>query len=420
MRKLGLFFAVLFAVLTVGVHAQGAMSQNLKVYVNSDSNVVTAALFLSEGNAIVGHFGIKYNTEKLELVRHDLGLIPDEIPVRDADGNDYLAKIVKAASSDVVITPDSNKPAELVLKDKGQVMFGWYSTKNAVISPSTNSGAIALLYFNIKTGIKAEDISSSDFSFIKNEDCADIPGWSSGIISIASDEKAYLAETDNRDQRLNLSIALGLNEKIPEVQEDDDLPDIKTEPEEDNEDKEETTTEDTSLYESAKISASISGAGAGMRLLIDDGLKDVNVPEYRVIIKDTNGNEVRNISGIVGITRSLTIKDLAPDFELVAEISAYTKDGKLLDSTSVSYKTPSTPASTAKVYSVKYDVKDGTMYGFNAEDVIFGNVPTKVPTVYAPDGYKFAGWSVDGTNTVDIEKYNIYKDTVFTAVYEKE
>lgn len=417
MKRLCLFLAALFVVLTVGAYAQSTMSQEFKIYVDSDNNVVTAALFVTEGNAIVGHFGIKYNTEKLELVRHDLGVIPDEVPVRDADGNDYLAKIIKAASSDVVITPDSNKPAELVLKDKGQIMFGWYSTKDAVISPSANLGRIALIYFNIRTGIKAEDISASDFSFIKKEDCADIPGWSSGIVSIASDEKAYLAETDNQDERLNLSITLGINEKIPEVKEDEDAPDNETKPEED---KEETTTEDTSLYESANISASVSSAGAGIRLFMDDGLKSVNVPEYRVLIKDTNGNEVRNISGIVGITRSLTLKDLAPGFELVAEISAYTKSGKLIGKTEVSYKTSETPSANAKAYSVKYDVKDGTLYGFSAEEVLFGNIPTKAPTVYAPEGYKFIGWSVDGTNTVDIEKYNIYKDTVFTAVYAKE
>ena len=101
------------------------------------------------------------------------------------------------------------------------------------------------------------------------------------------------------------------------------------------------------------------------------------------------------------------------------EVCAYAKNGKLLDSKKISAKTSSDSSATAKTYTVKYDVGSGTSYGFSSEQVLFGGTITKAPTVYAPEGYKFVGWSVDGKNVVDIEKYNIYKDTVLIAVYEK-
>ena len=72
------------------------------------------------------------------------------------------------------------------------------------------------------------------------------------------------------------------------------------------------------------------------------------------------------------------------------------------------------------IYNITYKVGIGTAYGMKNEQVIFGDYATKAPTVYAPEGYAFAGWSVDGKDIVNLSEMRIYADTVFTAVYTKE
>ncbi len=424
MKKLCVFVMTLCVILSIGVFADSQLCQTMKIYAQDDSDTVTASVFITKGTGIVGHFGVKYNTEKLELVRLDGTKLPDEVTEQDADGSSYLTKIVKAPSEDVIITPDSNKMSELLQMTKGQLLFGWYSAKNVVVSPSVDGGKIADIMFKLKDGVKAEDIAISDFAFVTKSDCDGISGWSGGIITIASDEKAYSAQSDDEQSKLELKIELLMNEK-PSESVDAELPaesDKPQEPEDEQEQErqeQEIVADDAHLYAGADISVQASTVKGGFRLLIDDGLSKIIVPEYRVFITDTNGNTVRVITGIVGITKSLTIKELAPEFDFNIEVCAYAKNGTLLDSEKISFKTATDSSVTAKIYTVEYDVQSGTAYGFSSEQVLFGETATKAPTVYAPEGYKFTGWSVDGKNTVDLEKYNIYKDTVFTALYEK-
>lgn len=424
MKKLYVFLIALCVILSMGVYADSKLCQTMKIYAQDDSDIVTASVFITEGTGIVGHFGVKYNTEKLELVNCDGTKLPDVVPEQDTDGSSYIEKIVKAPSESVIITPDSNKVSELIQTEKGQVLFGWYSAKNVVLSPSVHAGKIADIYFKLKDGIKASDIALSDISFIVPADCEGISGWSAGIITIAEDENAYLAQTDDQETKLELKAELLMNEKSSENV-DTGLPteSDKTEEAEGNEDndseQQQVIADDTYLYSGVNVAVQATSAKGGFRLLIDDGLSNIIVPEYRVFVTDTNGNTVRTIIGIVGITKSLTIKELAPEFDFNIEVCAYSKNGYLLDSEKLSFKTAADGSASAKSYTIKYDVKDGTAYGFSSEQVLFGQVATKAPTVYAPEGYKFIGWSVDGKNTVDLEKYNIYKDTVLTAIYEK-
>ena len=51
---------------------------------------------------------------------------------------------------------------------------------------------------------------------------------------------------------------------------------------------------------------------------------------------------------------------------------------------------------------------------------MFGTTPTKIPTVYPPQGYSFAGWSLDGKNVISTENLKVYSDLKLTAIYEPE
>lgn len=68
--------------------------------------------------------------------------------------------------------------------------------------------------------------------------------------------------------------------------------------------------------------------------------------------------------------------------------------------------------------TVRYNVGEhGTLTGSATESVQRGKTPSKVPTVTAKDGYKFLGWSLDGTTVVDPTTVTITSATTFTALY---
>ncbi len=70
-------------------------------------------------------------------------------------------------------------------------------------------------------------------------------------------------------------------------------------------------------------------------------------------------------------------------------------------------------------YTVTYNLSGGTLaQGAVTESVAAGSAPSKAPTVNAPDGMVFAGWSTDGKTVVDISKLKITTHTTLTAVYK--
>ncbi len=74
-----------------------------------------------------------------------------------------------------------------------------------------------------------------------------------------------------------------------------------------------------------------------------------------------------------------------------------------------------------QTYKVTYNVgENGTIAedAKKSESVNSGANPKSVPTVTAKEGYKFVGWSQDGTTVVDPLTVKITKATTFTALYE--
>lgn len=71
-------------------------------------------------------------------------------------------------------------------------------------------------------------------------------------------------------------------------------------------------------------------------------------------------------------------------------------------------------------YAVRYDAGEhGTLSESIHEKVVSGNSSNRIPEVHAEEGYRFIGWSSDGETIVRPEQVKIYKNTVFTALYEQ-
>lgn len=130
---------------------------------------------------------------------------------------------------------------------------------------------------------------------------------------------------------------------------------------------------------------------------------------------------MRRVENLVGITKSVTICDLAPDYPLFAELSALTVDGTELSGKEFAVRTEKPTAGSEPVaFTVTYDAGIGEFLRLRQRRVLFGSAPTKAPAVYAPDGYRFTGWSVDGVNLVDLSASRIYEDTRFIALLRQK
>lgn len=88
-----------------------------------------ASISVSAGDAIVGHFGLKFNPVKLSVVASNLEEIPSPVPETNSDGKSYLNSVVISASDYIVITSESNKPNELIDNENGLILFRWVCNK---------------------------------------------------------------------------------------------------------------------------------------------------------------------------------------------------------------------------------------------------------------------------------------------------
>ena len=418
MKKLTLAL-ILCILLSVCAFAIDDTSHGVSITYDETSGIYKAELSVSAGNAIVGHFGLCYNTEKLMAVDKDFAVIPDTVPEKTSDGKSYLTQVVKPLADYIVVTPESNKPAELIDKEKGYVLFGWYATKDVeAVTPTKDGGKIAELCFKLKDGVTASDVSSSDFSPVTANQCSTLSGWNKGIIVINSQNKVFTYKPSDDSAELNISVKFGTStadsKDTNTKTEEDKYTDTETEP------APQEPFKENGEVKTADLKLTVKAFADKIRVFwtAPDGVLPV---QYKVKLTDSNGNTIREFNGLVGITKSLTVKNLVPDFAFTISVSAFDKDGtELKHNESVSAKTEMSSNAELTVYNVTYNVLSGSIYGFDSEQVIFGSVPTKEPKVYAPDGYIFEGWTIDGENVVDLSTYNVYSDIELIAKYKKK
>lgn len=449
MKKLSVVW-LLCALLSFAAAALEDTAHSVHLTYDNADDVIRARISVEVGDAIVGHFGLSFNSEKLRLVTRSGDELLSPAPVKNEDGESYLCSVVKAAGDGIVITPESNKPADLINQDKGIVLFGWYATKELdAVTPDISDGGIAEIYFKTADGVTVNDLTPSDIAPVSAEQCAGISGWGNGIIVINSQSKVFSVSPADGAALLNVSVTADFsdspdvsptpdkpedvgqtdeNAETPSSPEDPDPGDVTgTDVETDGtgttEEPEESGAPFAPNGKTAETDFSLTANAFENKVrLFWEKPANTEIYSYTVHLKDTDGNTVRKVDGIVGEARSLTLTFLAPDFAFVAEISAYTTDGSLLTGTkSLAVRTEKmTAAGEPIAFGVTYDPGMGELYGFDSEQVLFGSLPTKAPVVYAPDGYVFKGWSADGKNTVSLSSLRIYKDTALTALYAPE
>ena len=427
MKKTIFLFVLIFA-MSMSVFALDNTRHSVVLTYDDTNKNIDASISVSAGDAIVGHFGLKFNPVKLSVATSNLEEIPSPVPETNSDGKSYLNSVVISASDYIVITSESNKPNELIDNENGLILFGWYATKDVdALTPDMSGGKIADIKFTINDGYTIDDITESDIIPVPTADCKNISGWSSGIIVINSDSIVYMADSDKPETELKTDMEYvfiyGNGESQEQTPDDNDSDNENDNDEDENEETEQNEIIDFEINgkeESTDFSIKAEALTDSVRITWSSP-ENKEIHFYSIELKDLSSNIIRRVEGIVPITRSFTIKNLAPDFSYTISMSAYTIDGTKLNSTNdVTVKTEKDISATPITFEVIYDYENGSIYGFDSETVMFGTAPTKIPTVYPPQGYTFAGWSLDGKNVISTENLKVYSDLKLTAIYEPE
>lgn len=422
MKKIAAFL-LMAIVFTLGVLAQD-VEYEIRLSLDTANHGIVAGVYITKGNSVAGHFGISYNTDKLAPTTIGFGDIPENIPESNAASESYICSVVKSAADHIIISPDQTAVRELVNREKGYVLFGWYAKKS--VDCVKAGECIAELCFKMADGISVTDIVQGDIVPVSKSSTAELNVWSGGIMVADMDEATYFYEPmpGNKTLGIKVTATFFAPEEIksdngnikeaevtpkPEAKEDEGLTESVI-PEEKNENTLKTTD----------MGMTVKTYSDKIRVFWNKP-SDFSVTEYRIYITDKENYPVRTISGITEVTRSFTVKELAHDYGFKVKLAAVRPDGTVVYHKSVAVlKTERSTTAPAKIYNVKYKAGEGSLYGLSDEQVVFGNHPTKAPTVYAPVGFKFAGWSVDGKNVADLGELKVYSDTVLTAVYTKE
>ena len=202
MKKTIFLFVLIFA-MSMSVFALDNTRHSVVLTYDDTNKNIDASISVSAGDAIVGHFGLKFNPLKLSVATSNLEEIPSPVPETNSDGKSYLNSVVISASDYIVITSESNKPNELIDNENGLILFGWYATKDVdALTPDMSGGKMADIKFTINDGYTIDDITESDIIPVPTADCKNISGWSSGIIVINSDSIVYMADSDNPETEL--------------------------------------------------------------------------------------------------------------------------------------------------------------------------------------------------------------------------
>ncbi len=453
MKKLSLSVFLFFL---CSLTAFAASKANIHISYDSDTALVCVQMSIADGDAIVGHFGLRYDPSRLRVVAADGSELPEVIPDTDENGSSYLTRVVAASSSHIVITAESEKSSALIVPENGTVLFGWYASKTvSAVSPETDGGQIACIYFRLNEDVLPQSLTAEDISPALSTDCEGLSGWKNGVMLIDSESRVYTYEERDGAELLLMDIRFD-SETNSELQPEDgeNISDEEQTPSE-SADEDETTDADASdeiespdepqdggegdtdassdsydsslpqlgdPIESGRFSLTAHAYDHKLRFFWE-APADERISYYTLTLADSKGNVFRTIDRLVGITRSVTVFDLAPDFTVIARLTAHTEDdtsgtsGAETDFVITQTKRYGSSAELL-VYTVSYEPGIGELYGFESEEVLFGEGPSKLPTVYPPEGYAFVGWSSDGENPIETETLCVYEDMTLVAVFE--
>lgn len=474
------FLAMSLTVGTMSVYAASATTPGYKLVntYDEDAGIITSDIYVTDGYGAVGQLGLYYDTELL-----DLGAVIDKNITTDYAVDDIkMANIAVAATGEkytVTATAETNKLANLINEDDGEVFFAWYSGATSNVDARNEDKKILTVTFVVADDVDAADLEkagSSLITFAKDKPSnSSVKGYSSGVYC-ANEENTAFRNSANAKNRITLSVEfvgleieeekksiiikitdsngkavegaivkIGSQEAVTnsngevefEISGDSYTVYYKYSKDDDFVALEDGTTAVISAPGKVKTPSVSTGTEKLTVSWTKPETNGANIEKYIVSYTKAGGNE--QTKEVDGNTTTLVLKDLTGGSKYTIKVKAVNAfgEGEYSDEkTATPSKTTgggtgtgsgtsgtgggtTTPSVTN--YTVTYDVgANGTITaGSKTESVAKGGYPSKLPTVTAKEGYKFIGWAKVGGTVIDPTTIQITAATTFVAQYEK-
>lgn len=429
--------------MSASVFADTATEQSVVCTYSKADNSVKLGVYVSGGDAIVGFCSFSYDNKTLVLTDTDGSPVPNDVPATAEDGKTSYLKSVVSAHGGIVVTDMGKGVKKLVNPTDGYVLFAWYLPQSSKsVDASSGKVLIAEINFKLADGKVYTDIQNGTVKLADNSITDPIGNWYSGILAMNSAHKQYATSNGTMTVNIKYEFDLSDNGTSPEPPEpsepskpsEPEQPDKPgkteepTEPSKPSESKDDGDTEKTddgkteeTLPEKENFGIVCTPFENALRIRWDTPEGHGDVLGYELYAVDSDGNAVFEIDDISPISNSYTVRQLGGGASMRVRVRAYFSDGTAADSEYADASTLDISEDTELVsFEVTYDAKNGLIYGFDTEKVVFGKTAVKQPDVVPVTGMKFDGWSLDGKNTVDLTKIRIYSDKTFYAVYSRK
>ncbi len=360
------------------------------------TQTATAHVYVTGGVAAVGHAGVKYDAAKFE----------------------YDSKA--AAFSGVTVYDDATG-----LETSGNVLFAWAAAGGTKIDATADRVEIATLTFVLKAplagAVDAAETLAAASNLFSLATATGVTGWTNAYEAMGDDAIIVtpVAATVDFEIRQDLT---------------GDVTFIAS------------TNTDTTAGIKVTWPDNDFGSDVDYKVVITD---TADTTDVITVIIDSNGN-------LVSYNGDTDVADFASRFELTSgTYSAKFNAASDPITKGKTYDVTVTPVATTTGYegisvsdTLTPDEKGGGgggglgggmppvapavpnctvnfvatpgSFGINQRtsfEIARGKSIQSLPTVVAPEGMKFAGWSLDGKTVIDVTKYEVQDNTEFKAVY---
>lgn len=215
LRSLSFVMAVVISITVLGVFTVqktiAATEETIPGYrlvnvYDAQSGVVTSKIYVTDGKAMVGMLGLKYDTELVSLVaKSNDGTLTTEYEDLVAKGK--ISAFISGGSG-VNVIDGTNNLSDLINEEKGEFFFEWYYGMGAaVLDARENDVGLAVIRFKVNDGVTKEELEKSGKAIVafaaETPSDPNVTGYGSGVYC-ANENNLAVRNNPNARKRITL------------------------------------------------------------------------------------------------------------------------------------------------------------------------------------------------------------------------
>jgi len=173
---------------------------------DAQSGVVTSKIYVTDGKALVGMLGLKYDTELVSLVaKSNDGTLTTEYEDLVAKGK--ISAFISGGSG-VNVIDGINNLSDLINEEKGEFFFEWYYGMGAAeLDARENDVGLAVIRFKVNDGVTKEELEKCGKAIVafagETPSDPNVAGYTSGVYC-ANERNTAIRNSKNARKRITL------------------------------------------------------------------------------------------------------------------------------------------------------------------------------------------------------------------------